>query len=96
MRSTTTIKTMKGYGWVLILAMESRSNGLGAVSFLDSARGKNRAPVAMVVGGEGGQTRAMERETPQRFFLRDIEGKEVSFYSLSMEQTIHRELAAVA
>jgi hypothetical protein len=69
---------------------------LSAFSFLGLARGKNRATGAMSVGGEGAQTWATEWETPQRFFLCGLEGKGVSFYSLSAEETIHRELAAVA
>jgi hypothetical protein len=48
---------------------------LDAVSFLGSAHGKNRAPSDMATGGEAAQTRAMEREMPQRFFLHHLEGK---------------------
>jgi hypothetical protein len=97
MRSTTTIKMTKGYVWMSSnLSHGIKIQWLGAVSFLGSARGKNRAPGAMATSGEGDQTRATERETPQRFFQRDLEGKGVSFYSLSVEETIHRELAAAA
>jgi hypothetical protein len=58
---------------------------LDPISYLSSSHGKNRALGAMAAGGEGAQTRATERETPQRFFLCDLEGKGVSFYSLSVE-----------
>jgi hypothetical protein len=44
----------------------------------------------------GAQAQATERETTQRFFLHDLEGKGVSFYSLSVEQTIHEALATAA
>jgi hypothetical protein len=50
----------------------------------------------MAAGGGGTQTRAMQHETTQRYFLHDLEGKGVSFYSLSAEGTIHGELVAVA
>jgi hypothetical protein len=50
----------------------------------------------VATNGRGAQTRATERETTQRFFLRDLEGKGVSFCPLSAEEMIHEGLAVVA
>jgi hypothetical protein len=50
----------------------------------------------MAAYGGGAQARATERETTQRFFLRNVEGKGVSFYSLLAKETIHGELATKA
>jgi hypothetical protein len=50
----------------------------------------------MVVGGEGAQARAMGHGARQSFYIRDLEEPGVSFYSLSVTQTIHRGLATTA
>jgi hypothetical protein len=42
------------------------------------------------------QTQLMEREMKQRLLLRDLEEKVIPFYSLSVEETIRRELAMAA
>jgi hypothetical protein len=47
----------------------------------------------MAAGGGEAQTRATEREMTQRLFLRDLEGKGISFYSLLEEQKIHEGIA---
>jgi hypothetical protein len=50
----------------------------------------------MAAGGEGAEAHAMGHGARQSFYLRDLEEQGISFYSLSVKQTIHRGLAAVA
>jgi hypothetical protein len=56
----------------------------------------NRAPGAMAADSGGAQSWATEHKTTQWFFLHDLKGKWVPFYSLSVEETIHGGLVAAA
>jgi hypothetical protein len=50
----------------------------------------------MAADDGGAQAQATEHEMKQRLFLRDLEEKGLPFYSLLVEQTIHRGLAVAA
>jgi hypothetical protein len=51
---------------------------------------------AMVADGGGAPTHTMGHRARQSFYQCDLEEQGVSFYSLSVKQTIHGGLAAAA
>jgi hypothetical protein len=82
--------------WASNLIYSNRNQWLGwcLLTWLDSWW--NRAPGTMAADGGGAKTWATECEMTQWFFQHDLEGKGVSFYSLSAEEMIHGGLAAAA
>jgi hypothetical protein len=78
------------------LNRSNQNRWLGHCFLLRLSLWQNRAPDAMATSGEGSQTQATEHKRTQWFFLRDLEGKGASFYSLLVEQTIHEVPTAAA
>jgi hypothetical protein len=89
----TQIKMTKGYGWVLISAIESRSNSSALSSLLSQHRREQSAmgvpwPVAM-----GALACSTVHQTPVRYFLHDLGYERESIYSLATAKAIERRPA---
>jgi hypothetical protein len=79
-----------------MLIVQPRSNDSGLSPLFGRRQWEQNVLGAMAAGGERAQACALGHGARQSFYLRDLEELGVSFYSLSVKQTIHGGLAVAA